>query len=375
MTTTAEEAVAFSADQLRGFRIGVTSDRRAEDLIAALERRGAQVLHAPALRIAPVAEDVQLIADTRAIVAAGPDITVVTTAYGMRRWTEGADAAGLGEELMDVLAASRIFVRGPKARGAVRAAGLDDTGIAEDERTSSVVDMLVAEGVAGRTVAVQLHGYTDGHQLERLREASATVLTVEPYRWVRPDGIDRLPRLIEAAAARNLDVVTFTSAPAVDAFLSAAARAGLLDELLDTLRTDVVAAAVGPVTAAPLQAAGVVPILPERYRMGALVRLVCEHLALHKVEEIPTRLGTVELRGRSVVLAGKVGSLAPAPLAIFRALVAARGGILSRGQLVDHLPEAANEHALDMAMSRLRQSLPDPRLVATVVKRGYRLEV
>lgn len=40
-----------------------------------------------------------------------------------------------------------------------------------------------------------------------------------------------------------------------------------------------------------------------------------------------------------------------------------------------HLPEAENEHALDMAMSRLRASLPEPRLVATVVKRGYRLNV
>lgn len=34
------------AEVLRGFRIGVTSDRRSADLIAALERRGAQVLHA-----------------------------------------------------------------------------------------------------------------------------------------------------------------------------------------------------------------------------------------------------------------------------------------------------------------------------------------
>jgi uroporphyrinogen-III synthase len=40
-------------DQLRGFRIGVTSDRRSSDLIAALERRGAHVVQAPALKIAP----------------------------------------------------------------------------------------------------------------------------------------------------------------------------------------------------------------------------------------------------------------------------------------------------------------------------------
>jgi len=300
---------------------------------------------------------------------------VVTTAYGMRRWSEAADAAGLGAPLTEVLQASRIFVRGPKARGAVRAAGLDDVGIAHDERTSSVIDMLLDEGVDGLTVAVQLHGYTDGQQLERLRAGGARVLTVEPYRWVKPDGAERLPRLIDAVCSRNLDVVTFTSAPAVDAFLTSAIEQGVLDQLLDALRTDVVAAAVGPVTAGPLEVAGVTPIIPERFRMGALIRLVCEHLALHQVAELPTALGQVQIRGRSVVFDGRAGQLAPAPLALFRALAASKGAVLTRKDLMAHLPEAENEHALDMAMSRLRASLPEPRLVATVVKRGYRLNV
>jgi len=190
-----------------------------------------------------------------------------------------------------------------------------------------------------------------------------------------PDGAERLPRLIDAVCARNLDVVTFTSAPAVDAFLTSAIEQGVLDQLLDALRTDVVAAAVGPVTAGPLEAAGVTPIIPERFRMGALIRLVCEHLALHQVTELSTALGPVQIRGRSVVFEGRAGQLAPAPLALFRALAASTGAVLTRKDLMAHLPEAENEHALDMAMSRLRASLPEPRLVATVVKRGYRLNV
>src|SRR5438034_6921040 len=69
---------------LEGFRIGVTSHRRSRDLIEALERRGAEVLHAPALKIAPVQEDIRLIEDTKAIIAARPDLCIATTAYGMR---------------------------------------------------------------------------------------------------------------------------------------------------------------------------------------------------------------------------------------------------------------------------------------------------
>jgi uroporphyrinogen-III synthase len=361
---------------LTGFRIGVTSDRRSSDLIEALERRGATVMHAPALKIAPVEQDRQLLQDTAEVLAARPDISVITTAYGMRRWFEAADAAGVGEELTDALEGSRIYVRGPKARGAVRAAGLDDVGISHDERTATVVDMLLEEGVGGSTIAVQQHGYSDACQLERLRGAGATVLTVTPYRWIKPEGAeDKVPRLIEAVCGRRLDVVTFTSAPAVDALWSTAHEMGLHEELAEAFRSDVVAAAVGPVTAQPLIDAGIRPIMPERYRMGALIRLVVEHISEHLVARYDTALGEVQIRGRSVLLNGARADLSPAPMALFRVLAAAGGAVLTRDAMAECLPDATADNALDMAISRLRQSLPDPRLVTTVVKRGYRLNV
>jgi uroporphyrinogen-III synthase len=360
---------------LAGFRVGVTSHRRSQDLIDALERRGAEVLHAPALKIAPVDEDLPLIEATRAIIAARPEVLLVTTAYGLRRWCEAADASGIGEELLRVLAGARIFVRGPKARGAVRAAGLNDVGISADETTATLVDMLLADGVSGKKVAVQLHGYTDVSQLERLRRAGADVTTVTPYRWVRPEGPDPLPRLIEAACRQDLDVVTFTSAPAVDALWSTAREMGLYRELIASFRTGVVAAAVGPVTARPLLEAGVTALVPERYRMGALIRLVCEHLASNHVQALATRAGQVELRGRALRIDGVPVQLAPAPMLLLRALLGAGGAVLSRDELGGLLDHRGAEHALDMTVSRLRGSLPDPSLVGTVVKRGYRLRL
>jgi uroporphyrinogen-III synthase len=360
---------------LEGFRIGVTSHRRSKDLIEALARRGAEVLHAPALKIAPVQEDNRLIEDTRAIIAARPELCIATTAYGMRRWCEAADSFGIGEQLLETLAACRMFVRGPKARGAVRAAGLADVGISSDETTATLVDMLLAEGVRGKTVAVQLHGYTDVRQLERLRMSGATVLTVTPYRWVKPDGADRLPRLIEAACSGKLDVLTFTSAPAVDAMWSTAHEMGLYKQLAQSLKTTVTTAAVGPVTAQPLIDAGVQPLVPERFRMGALIRLVCEHLALNHVRRLDTAFGSVELRGRSLRIDGDTVELAPAPLLLLRALLGAGGAVLSREALSDLLELRGSVHALDMTVSRLRSCLPDGRLIETVVKRGYRIRI
>src|SRR6478752_8101084 len=102
-TPQAEEAPDAAGSPLEGFRIGVTSHRRSRDLIEALERRGAEVLHAPALKIAPVQEDIRLIEDTRAIIEARPELCIATTAYGMRRWCEAADSFGIGDELLETL--------------------------------------------------------------------------------------------------------------------------------------------------------------------------------------------------------------------------------------------------------------------------------
>jgi hypothetical protein len=68
----------------------------------------------PQLCPPPNDHDDSLVAETRRLIAARPDVVLVTTGYGMRRWFEVADAAGLGADLTAVLQAARIFARGPK---------------------------------------------------------------------------------------------------------------------------------------------------------------------------------------------------------------------------------------------------------------------
>jgi uroporphyrinogen-III synthase len=371
-TAPAIEPAGLRAEQLRGFRIGVTSDRRSSDLIAALERRGAQVVHAPALKIAPNDQDAQLVTETRELIRERPEVVLVTTGYGMRRWFEVADTAGLGAELTEVLEQAQIFARGPKAVGAVRAAGLEEAPYPDLDTTASLVDVLQAARLTGRRVAIQLHGYTDEVQLARLRELSASVLTVTPYRWVPPTATDRLPRLIESAARSQLDAVVFTSAPGAVATLETAAALGLRPAFVQALGTDVMAAAVGPVTAAPLRAAGIDPVVPDRFRLGALIRLVCEELGAHHVERYRSGEVVLELRGRSITVDGRPVVLGPNALALLRTL-ARSDGVVSRAELIRALPEVLDDHALEVAISRLRRALEVPGLITTVVRRGYRL--
>jgi uroporphyrinogen-III synthase len=371
----AEPVVGFDPHQLNGFRVGVTSDRRSADLIAALKRRGAEVLHAPTLKIVPAQQDHRLIDSTRAVIAARPDLLLATTGYGMRGWFEAADAAGLGVALLQVFGRARILVRGTKARGALRAGGLSDHGMSAEETTASLVDQVIADGADGRTLAIQLHGFVDDKQLQRLRDAGATVITVAPYSWTTPVEVQRVTRLPEAVAARSLDAVTFTSAPVAEALLVAAGQQGSRDAVVRALRTDVIPFSVGPVTAAPLHAAGIDSIHPDRYRLGALVRVLCEYLTEHQVRRVQTQQGLLEIRGRSGGIDGRRTMLSPTSVAVLRVLADAGGAVVSKAVLRQALPEARDDHALDVAVGRLRQALNQRGLVATVTKRGYRLNI
>src|SRR5438067_585910 len=245
-------------EPLCGFTIAVTADRRRDELAALLERRGARVVLAPALRIVPLADDGELRAATTALVEHPPDIVVACTGIGLRGWLEAAEGWGLSEPLKAVVAGAYLIARGPKARGA--------------------------------------------------------------------------------------------------------------------LRTDVLAACVGPVTAAPLHRRGIPVMQPSRARLGALVRAL--------VEELPKRAPTlrvagqeVTLRGHAALVDGSLRPMAPAPMAVLRALAAAPGRVLSRAALLTALPRGADEHAVEMAVARLRAALGGSAFVQTVVKRGYRLRV
>jgi uroporphyrinogen-III synthase len=370
-TVIAAAALAEPTASLSGYTVGVTADRRRDELAALLEGRGARVVLAPALRIVPIADDAELKAATRACLDTPPDIVLVNTGIGMRGWLEAAEGWGLAEPLRAALGRAYLVARGPKARAAIRSAGLHDQWSPEGEGYEEVVEHLTARGVAGLTVAMQLHGESQPEYTEALAAAGARVIEVPVYRWAPPTDPAPLYRLVDLITGRLVDAVTFTAAPAVHALLRAAGPEGDA-ALVDALRNRVLVACVGPVTAAPLRRYDVPVLVPARARLSALVRIL--------VEELPKRAVSLEvaghsltLRGHAAVVDGELRPLAPAPMAVLRALAAAPGRVQSRAALLHALPRGADEHAVEMAVARLRAGLAAPGVVQTVVKRGYRL--
>ncbi|WP_030380475.1 MULTISPECIES: uroporphyrinogen-III synthase [unclassified Streptomyces] len=362
---------------LAGFTVGVTAARRAEELGVLLERRGAAVQHAPALRIVPLSDDGELLAATKELLRQTPDVVVATTAIGFRGWIEAADGWGLGEELLARLRDGdvELLARGPKVKGAVRAAGLTERWSPSSESMAEVLDRLLDQGVDGRRIAVQLHGEPLPGFVEALRESGAEVVGVPVYRWMPPEDLGPLDRLLDATVARGLDALTFTSAPAAASLFSRAEQRGMLDDVLAALGHDVLAACVGPVTAVPLQARGVPTVQPERFRLGPLVQLLCRELP-GRARTLPVAGHRVEIRGHAVVVDGELRAVPPAGMSLLRALAQRPGWVVPRAVLLRALPGTGrDEHAVETAMTRLRAALAVPGLIQTVVKRGYRLAV
>jgi uroporphyrinogen-III synthase len=364
---------------LSGFRVGVTAARKVDEQVTLLERRGATVEWAPALSLDPNhVDDAELRAATEQVLARPVDMFLATTGIGMRTWLDAAERWGLLPELIAALGPAEILARGPKSVGALRRRGLRELWAPESECFEDVLEHLRGRSLEGRRIVVQEHGQSLSMVAHALRRQGADVTTVTVYRVEPAADLEPIFKLVDLVCDRALDAVTFTSAPAVAALMEVAGPTGRRDELVGAFQADVVAACVGPVTAAAFEMWGVPTIYPDRSRLTAMVK----QLEL----ELPSRRSglTLELvgghqlllHGDDVLLDGHEVRLSPAPAAVLHALVANPGNVVARPALLAMLPSgtAGSEHAVEMAVARLRAAL-GTRAVQTVVKRGYRLAV
>lgn len=269
---------------LRGYTIGITADRRSAELATMLTRRGAAVVLAPALRTVPLSDDTELRDATRRCLQAPVDFTVASTGIGFRGWIDAADGWGLKTDLIRRLQDSTLYSRGSKATGAMRAAGLGDPWSPESESSADLLARLLTEPLAGSRVVVQQHGAPMPEFTAALATAGAEVVEIPVYRSAPPEDEQPLRELIGRIVSGEVDAVTFTSAPAVEASLAAAERDGRRDAVVQALRDRVVAACVGPICAEPLRALGVSCVIPERYRLGAMVRALTDALPVRQLE-------------------------------------------------------------------------------------------
>ena len=178
--------ITADASSLTGFTVAITASRRVDEFATMLRRRGADVVAAAAIEMAPLADDERLRAATEDVIAMPPDILIATTGIGFRGWIAAAGSWGVAEALLDALRGARVISRGPKATGALRAAGLREEWTPPSESSEEVLAHLKADDLDGKRVAVQLHGATDHWNpvpgfRDTLAGRGATVVAVPVY--------------------------------------------------------------------------------------------------------------------------------------------------------------------------------------------------
>jgi len=366
---------------LTGYRVAVTSANRVEELCALLRRNGAEVSSAAAIDMIELPDDDELQRNTEALIAHPPDILVAHPGIGFGGWLAAADGWGLANQLIAALSTARIVARGPKAIAALRAAGLREEWSPNSESAREVLRYLLDSGASGKRVAVQLDGAAEDWDpfpefIDELSSAGARVLPIHVYRWKPTQIGGAFDQLIASIAQREFDAVSFTSAPAAAAMLERSRELDIEDQLLQALRTDVHAMCVGPEAAQPLTRIGIPTSSPDRMRLGALARHIAQELPPLRSCTVNAAGHVIEIRGTCVLVDGSVNSLAGSGMATLRALAHRPGDVVARNDLLRVLPGNSNDpHAVDTAVLRLRTALGDRNIIATVVKRGYRLAV
>lgn len=255
----------------------MTGARKAAELAGALERQGAEVLVGPLVSSDRPVDDETIVAATDVITAAAPAWVAASTGVGMRLWGDVAARHGRLDRLRRTLEDARRVARGAKAVGGLAALGCRPHHVTEDETDEAVAGWLAAEASPGDTIAAQLHGgQTSAY--ERLEEQGFQVLRIRPYvAGLPPEHEEPARALVRAVAARELDVVTFTSPGAARNFFDMAGELGpdVRDGVDAALGRDVAVAVIGPVTGEVFVERGVpVAVAPRRHRQGELVRAI-----------------------------------------------------------------------------------------------------
>jgi uroporphyrinogen III methyltransferase/synthase len=259
----------FDGRPLFGRRVLVTRSReQAGELVDLLESYGAEAIEAPLIKIVPPDDYSAL--DAAAARAGAYDWIVFTSANGAQAFMDrihatGGDARRLGD--------AKLCAVGPGTAARLKRYSLAVDLVPDDHRAEGVVAALKAAGsLTGMSILFPKADIAREVLPEELKNAGASVDEVVAYRTVTAEGdvhLDIYRQLLD----RRIDVVTFSSASAVRAFVSIYGDDQAIDLLSHTL-----VATIGPVTADAAARYRIKPtITPTSSTMPALVEAIVAH--------------------------------------------------------------------------------------------------
>jgi len=265
---------------LEGRVVAVPEARQLDVLAGLLERRGASVLRCPLVGIKDAPNVGPVVAWIERLVTIPTDLVVFYTGEGIERLRKCARGAGLEAEFIAALARTPKLTRGPKPKRALHTLELTPEHVAIEPTTAGLVAAAQTIEAPLRRVAIQLYSEDQDRRLiEYFEQRGLAPDCIAPYVYASAAEDEQVTGLIAELAAGRVAAIAFTSKAQVQRLLTLARQCQLDAVLRGGLeRTRV--AAVGPIVAAELTAAGIrVDTMPgESYSMKPLVTSLCDLL-------------------------------------------------------------------------------------------------
>jgi uroporphyrinogen-III synthase len=259
-----------------GLRVLSLESRRAKEMEALIRREGGDPFIAPSVQERALDDHGEAIRFVERLEAGEFDLVVIMTGTGLAFLRDQVVAHSSAARLGAALGRATIVSRGPKPLPILRDLGARAQIVVPEPNTWREI----VEAVAARTerrIAIQEYGRPNLEMNAALETLGASVTPVVLYRWELPADIGPLQTAARGLAARQFDVILFTSSIQLDHLMMIARALGLESQVTSALREYTAIASVGPVMTASLEAASLpVEIMPMHPKMGALIKVASE---------------------------------------------------------------------------------------------------
>lgn len=283
---------------LSGLVVAVTASRRALELAHIIRTFGGIPYIAPTIGIEVnnlVKREVESF--IQRMLSEKIDYAVFMTAPGVYSLMSVAANLGVEQLLTQKLGHTMVVARSPKPMKALAAHGLKTESMPKDNTSNGLAQLLSGLGVAGRKVMILWHGSHSSELKQRLEAEGAKVFESSTYRYstrldrggegvLKNMGFEYVPpdetkvaKLISEISIDHIGAITFTSPPAVTSFFNIASIHDLSESVKISLNNSVVVVAIGPSTQKALRQNDVITdVMPSTYRMGSMIRSLCDFL-------------------------------------------------------------------------------------------------
>ena len=262
---------------LTGLQVISFESRLKNETAGLLEKHGARVIAAPALREIPLSEIPEAKAFAEAVCEGAIDVLVLLTGVGASLLLKAACNHRPRAELIEGLSKLTLVCRGPKPSSSLKPFGLRPAfSVPEPNTWREIIRKLDTQApVAGKRVWVQEYGTKNLELLHALNTRGAEVRSVHVYSWALPEDTAPLKAAILKIVRGQAHVAVFTTALQIEHLLLVAHEIAMAPAVRRALSNDVVVASVGPITSEALERHGIATdITPGHPKLGHLILAV-----------------------------------------------------------------------------------------------------